>query len=242
MGGQRQNLHAAEWCGSLSASMDRWLDGPATAREGSLVARYPALAIGLLVLLAACAVRPPPTFEVVGIPEREADVYPQAQARQGVMVAVDALLGARAWRAFGAPLADHGILPVLVVISNRSDQRMEVTPADVLLVRGEQVMDSLPIELVARQIEDRQRRIDDTLAVEIRDYLGEVSLEPRQLAPRETYRGVLFFALDAPPRQSRYERFDIFRAAFQSPYRLNVRVTLLESGERPAFGPFAIVR
>jgi len=204
------------------------------------VARYPAITIILLGCLAACAVRSPPAFEVVGIPEREADVYPRATARQGVTVAVDPLLGARASRAFGAPLAEYGVLPVVVVVSNRSDQRVEVSPADVLLARGEQVVDPLPIELVARQIEDRQRRVDATLADEIRDYLEDVSLESRQLAPQETYRGVMFFALDQPPRRSRYERFDIFRSAFGSAYRLNVRVTLLESGERPAFGPFAI--
>lgn len=193
--------------------------------------------IAATFLLGGCA--SVPEYEVVGIPERQADVYPGSMIRSDVAVAANALGERRAGRAFGAPLRELEIMPVNIVISNHSTRRVEVTPSDVLLQRGNRVVDPLPVELVARAIEDWHRRVDDALAAEIRAYLDDVSFVERIITPGESYQGVLFFEV-AKPKRGSLDRFRILSVFGLSPYRMSVRATQLDPRERLAFGPFEL--
>src|SRR5262245_22687947 len=95
--------------------------------------------------LGACA----GTYQVVRMPQREADLYPLSQTQAGVTIAIDEIKdAARAERYFGADLIKARILPVAVVVSNYGQHPVIVKPSDILLHQGKEIVDPLPIEVV----------------------------------------------------------------------------------------------
>jgi hypothetical protein len=64
------------------------------------------------------------TYQVVQVPQRDADLYPLSQTREGVSVAIDEITSSdRAASYFGADLVQVGIIPLVVVISNNGERR-----------------------------------------------------------------------------------------------------------------------
>ena len=181
---------------------------------------------GLAVLaLAACS-----SSQVVQIPEYEADVHPLSQTRSGITIAIDEIKKpARVERLFGSDLTKEGIVPVNVVVSNFSKERISVKPTDVLLSRGKDVVDPVSTDYVAATAK-RQGSV--------RSFEGAM-FRQTVLAPGESYRGVMFFAVPAPKRGIA-SFFSTLLADRESAARIRVGVTNLESGERMVFGPFPL--
>lgn len=202
--------------------------GPGTPAGGAV-----ALIAGLL--LAGCA-----SFRFVELPQREADVYPHAETRSGVSVAVDEIQEPeRSRRYFGADLPSRGILPVVVVVSNHSDHRVVVRPADLLLLQGRDVIDPIPVELVKEIPKDRFLIVTDEAEERIDELYESLTLRETILAPGEHYQGVLFFeGVEPPNRFSRY--FRLLRPFAQPTMKLHLRLTDLETADRVRFGPFGL--
>lgn len=187
------------------------------------------------LLLTACA-----SFRIVELPQREADVYPHAETRAGVSVAVDEIQEPeRSRRYFGADLPGRGILPVLVVVSNHGEHRVAVRPADLLLLQGRDVLDPLPVEIVKEIPKDRFGIVTDETEERIDELYEHLTLRETILAPGEHYQGVLFFeGVEPPNRFSRY--FRLLRPFAHPTMKLHVRLTDLESDDRVRFGPFGL--
>jgi len=204
------------------------------------------LVLCALALLTACARTPVHVYE---LPEREADLYPTADVRQGVTVAVDEIRDRRrSERYFGVDLPGHYILPVQIIVSNRGEGRISVRPEDVLLLEGRQIHDPLPLQEVTVYLEQRRFRGRAEEAEAIWRFFEGLSLREHILAPGETYRAVLFYEMEPPRRETRGERFwrerqDFLRMSplFGQP-RLQLRLVLteLDEAERLRFGPFAV--
>ena len=103
-------------------------------------------------LLAGCA-----SYSVLELPIREADLYPEGETRSGISIAIDEISDpVRVQRYFATDLLRYGILPVQVIVSNYGEHRIAITPSDVLLMRGSQVVGPIPMEVVAQlPIRDR---------------------------------------------------------------------------------------
>jgi hypothetical protein len=189
-------------------------------------------------LLTACGTTP---FEVTRIPQRDAEVYPASQSRQGVAVAVDAIgQKHRAKHYFGAPLTEAGVLPVNLTVSNHGEKPVRVQPGDVLLHFGSRVVDPLPVAKVAGHIQRMHGGMEPEAARELDRYLRQTAFAARLIGPGETYQGVMFFDLgrsEADP----FRHVNVFSVFDAGGYRLEMRVTRRDSGERLAFGPFALV-
>ncbi|MFB3817065.1 MAG: hypothetical protein ACE147_05315 [Candidatus Methylomirabilales bacterium] len=90
-----------------------------------------AVVVGVLGLLAACAGAPP------AIPTAAMATYRLREARAGVQVALDPFfLPARARQAFtgGEDFAEHGLLPVQVILENHSQAEVRVDPREATLI------------------------------------------------------------------------------------------------------------
>ena len=175
----------------------------------------------LAVALSACS----SSYRVVQVPQYGADLYPQAQTRSGITVAVDEMKSPeRVQRLFGTDLIKEGILPVNVVVSNFGRQRLLLKPSDILFYQGKEVVDPLPPETV--------------MAASKRDYRNAL-LKETTVYPNETYRGILFFAAPAPRRG--LERFFASLSLYPDDApKMRVAMTNLESGERILFAPFSL--
>ena len=180
------------------------------------------------------------SYELVQPPTREADVFPHAELQDGIAIAVDEIgEPQRARRYFGADLKEKGILPVQVIVSNRSDDRVEVRPSDVLLHRGREVLDPLPLEHVLAIPKRRGLFVTDATEDQLNAFYESISFRETVLAPGETYQGVFFF--DRPERRERGTRFFRLVSLYREPsLRLRVVATNLETRERIGFGPFGI--
>lgn len=177
-------------------------------------------------------------FEVVRLPERAADVYPNAHIRDSVAVAAEAIARDRRSRLyFGAPLAGEGVLPVRVVVTNHSDRRLRLTPEGVLLAHRGRALDPLPNELVARAIERARGQDAVKAGQEIRRYLGQVALDDTVVSPGQTGGGVVFFQL-AEEADPGYERVTVLGGSGADPLELTVQLTGDGQGQRWRFGPF----
>lgn len=185
--------------------------------------------------LAGCASTRP---DLAAMPQRDADLYPWARKQAGVVVAVDQIVDPeRMQRYFGADLLEHAVLPVNVIVSNRSDRRITVGPADVLLVQDREVIDPLPLAQVA-QVAARASGDDD--AAEYAGDLAEVALRQQTLAPNQSYQGVLFFPYARPERVAGGDTFHAILRLFDRGLRMNVGVTDASTGARLHFGPFRL--
>src|SRR6185436_11316572 len=150
----------------------------------------------LAFVLSACA----SSYRVVQVPQYGADLYPQAQTRSGITVAVDEMNNAgRVERLFGADLIKEGILPVSVVVSNFGKQRVLLKPSDILFYQGNEVIDPLPVEMVMATAK-RQKYLRSSTERQVDRFFGDAMLKETAVSPNETYRGIMFFAVPAPKR------------------------------------------
>lgn len=191
--------------------------------------------IGMLAL-PGCA-----SYEVVQIPRRDADLYPLAQNKEGITVAVDQITdAARAKQYFGADLFPEGIVPINVVFSNHSGRRLLVKPSDILMQRSTSIVDPIPAAAAAEIAKRNYRRLKSRTEQQIDEYFEELTLRETVLVPEQTYQGVLFFQATRP--DERHDRFftvmNLFR---QGALRVQIGVTDLETHQRLHFGPFPIL-
>jgi hypothetical protein len=196
-----------------------------------------ALLYALLALaIAGCA----GSYRVVQVPQYGADLYPQAQTRSGVTVAIDEMKTSdRVERLFGADLIKEGILPVSVVVSNFGKQRLLLKPSDLLLYRGKEVIDPIPVEMVMSIAKRQKSFLRASTREEVDKYFEEATFKETALNPSETYRGVMFFALPAPKRlmDRFFTSWNVYRDGGP---KMRMGLTNLDSGERVLFSPFPV--
>jgi hypothetical protein len=200
------------------------------------------LSTGLAILLVAglvgggCA-----SYDLVHPPARAADVYPDAHGRSGIVVAVDEITQPkRAERYFGADLLQHGIVPVQIVVSNHSKDRIQIKPADILLQHGRQILDPLPLDRVVAIPASKGLFITDGAEESLQKFYEGIAFRETVVAPGDSYQGVLFFQAERPQRKSGSRFFRVVSAYLQPELRLRVLSTNLETRERLGFGPFAV--
>jgi hypothetical protein len=190
----------------------------------------------IAVGLAGCA----STYQVVQVPQREADLYPLSETRQGVSVAVDEVTSSdRAASYFGADLVRVGIVPLVVVISNNGAHRIDIKPADILLTRGTQIIDPLRLETVVAMAEKEHGPVSSATQKAIAGYFEGVAFSERVLPPGATYQGVMFFSI---PRQTvaSDSMFSAMTLFHESGMWIQVGARDLDTGNRVRFGPFSV--
>jgi len=194
----------------------------------------------LLPLVALAVSACSSSYRVVQVPQYGADLYPQAQTRSGVTVAIDEMKTSdRVERLFGADLIKEGILPVNVVVSNFGKQRLVLKPSDILLHQGREVIDPIPVEMVMGTAKRQKMFLRSTTQAEVDKYFEEATFKETTLFPNETYRGVMFFAV--PPQKKLMDRFfTSWSVNRDGGPKVRVGLTNIDSGERVLFAPFAI--
>ena len=190
-----------------------------------------------LVLQLSCA-----SYELVQLPVRDAALYPFAESKAGLAVAIDQMYDSeRARKYFGVDLIDKGILPIQLIVSNHGNRRVTIRPADVLMLQGRGVIDPLPIEKVTEFPKSEGLWITDKAGEQIDAYFAELALKEMIVPPGETVRGVLFFEINAKAkRRSRY--FRLLSLYPQPSFHLHLVITDLEKNKRIPFGPFGVYR
>ena len=197
--------------------------------------------LGLLGILALAACTT--AYEIVEIPTRDAELYPLAQSKDGITVAVDEITSSeRSKQYFGVDLFKEGIVPLNVVISNHTDRRLLVNPADMLLLRGRQsVVDPVPLHMVTNLVVRDYGWLKSDANKELNEHFEDLSLQEMVLMPDQVYQGVLFFKAAEPDRyKSRNRHFTVMSLYRQGALNLQVSIADLETQERMYFGPFPI--
>lgn len=198
--------------------------------------------VGVLALgLAACS--SPSPYVVVEMPEREADLYPLSQTKEGITVAVDEITDMdRSKQFFGVDMFKQGIVPINVVISNHTERKQLVSPSDILLLRGRQsVVDPLPVQTITNLVDRDYWYLDSRTKRRINEHFEDLTLREMVLMPNEVYHGVLFFQAARPDKDyedSRY--FTVMSLYRQGSLNIQVSIADLETRERKHFGPFPI--
>jgi len=183
--------------------------------------------------LTACANE----FTVVQIPLRNADLYPRSLAKGGVTVAVDAITdNERVMAYFGVDLLKAKILPVNIIFSNHGNGRYIIKPSDILLLRGNEVMDPMPFETVVEVAKDLHAGISAKTARQVSAYFSNLALQDTMLAPQQTHQGVMFFKI----KENEEEASDfLIRKLFrEGSMKINIGVTDAATGERIQFALF----
>ncbi|HET8701139.1 MAG TPA: hypothetical protein VFL97_05690 [Nitrococcus sp.] len=172
------------------------------------------------------------------IPVRDAGLYPLSQTLAEISVGVDPLEEPqRVVRYFGVNLLEQGIMPVVITISNHGSSRTEVNPADILLRRGNSVIDPLPLEDVINKVTDW--RMSEETATQAKHYLRNLSFQDRVLMAGDTYQGVLFFPVqrESDTSDSGFAVIDVFSGYL---LKLTVVVSDLNEKELYTYGPFTL--
>ena len=191
----------------------------------------------MTLALAGCA----SSYQVVEVPQREADLYPYSQTRNGLTVAVDEIASSdRAARYFGANLVRMGVVPVVVVVSNNGVARIDLKPSDVLVRQGTEIIDPLPLETVVAMVKSQHGHLLPSTQKEIAGYFDAVVFKNRVLTPAETYQGVLFFPI-APQQKNPDSLFSSMSLFHESGLQVVVGARDLDTGNRMRFGPFPLV-
>lgn len=179
-------------------------------------------------------------YQVVKLPEREADLYPLSQTRAQVTIAIDEIANTeRGWRYFGADLISEGILPVVVVVSNYGMDRVVVRPSDVLAHRGIEIVDPVPIETVIAIATKQRGSLDSKTHERVENYFRELAFRETVLMHTETYQGVIF--LPAQRHKSGSDTlFTMLNLFSESWLKVDVAVRDLEGDTRLRFGPFSV--
>ena len=181
------------------------------------------------VFLAAVLVGCAGSYQAAQIPKYEADLYPQSETKAGITIGIDEInRPERAQRYFGADLTAEGIVPVYVAVSNHGQRRVVVKPSDVLLHRGNEVVDALSPQAVAAAAKRPSEKSFANLA-----------LKETVLSPSETYHGVVFFAA-AKPKGAVERLLSALSGSRESGARIRVGLTSVDTGERVLFGPFPL--
>jgi hypothetical protein len=169
------------------------------------------------MILTGCA-KP---FQAVEPPARDADIYPEAQTHAGLTVAVDEI-GApdRTRTYFGVDLRNKDILPVMIVFTNHDDDRFRIRPSDVLLLDGNNVIDPIPDEEMARIV---------------RGNTG-LFLQETEIPAKGSYRGILFYRV----KKGDSGLYGKVERLFTGKLSMRVLVSDLDSKERLTFGPFPL--
>ena len=198
--------------------------------------------IGIMTLgLTACS--SPTRYEIVEMPQREADLYPLSETKDGITVAVDEITNTeRSMQYFGVDMFKHGIVPVNVVISNHTERKQLVSPMDVLLLRGRQaVIDPLPIQSITSLVNRDYWYFDERTYNQVREYFNDLTMQEMVLMPNEVYQGVLFFKAVELDKVYRDDgNFNVTSLYPKKSLNIKVSVADLETRERMHFGPFPI--
>jgi hypothetical protein len=190
----------------------------------------------LALALLSCA----SPYQVVQLPEREADLYPLSQTRQEITIAIDEITSAqRGERYFGANLIREGILPLVVVVSNYGAHPIVVKPSDVLVHRGNEIVDPLPIETVTAIAMNRHWFLRSNTEREVESYFKGLAFKETVLMHDETYQGVIFFPVPRPKRSSD-TLFTMMSLFGDSRLQVHVGARDLETHNRLRFGPFSL--
>jgi hypothetical protein len=199
--------------------------------------RLRALMLSSLVLaLLSCA----SSNQIVQLlPERDADLYPLSQTREGITIAIDEITGAqRGHRYFGWNLTREGILPLVVVVSNHGAHRIVVKPSDVLVHRGNEIVDPMPIETVIAIAKNQYwAPLHSKTEKDLENYFNWLAFKETVLMREETYQGVIFLALPRPKKSSDTLPLGLFA---DSRMQVRVGVSDLDTHSRWRFGPFAL--
>jgi hypothetical protein len=177
------------------------------------------------------------------MPQREADLYPLSETKDGITVAVDEITNTeRSKQYFGVDMFKHGIVPVNVVISNHTARKQLVSPVDVLLLRGRQaVIDPLPIQSITNLVNRDYWYFDERTYNQLSEYFSDLTMQEMVLMPNQVYQGVLFFkAVDLDKAYRDDSNFKVTRLYPKSSLNIKVSVADLETRERMHFGPFPI--
>jgi hypothetical protein len=192
--------------------------------------------MSLALGLADCASAP---FQVVQIPQRAADLYPVSQTKRGVTVAIDEIRSPdRVERYFGTNLRGQDVLPLAIIISNNSEHQIAVTPADVLLQQGGEVIDPTPLRMVIAMAEAPYRLGSKTRA-QVNKYFQELAFTEVILPQGANYQGVIFFSV---PRHRRPADDSFSMLALFPDYRMRLQIDVRDT-EYPRqlrFGPFTL--
>ena len=208
-----------------------------TSRRVSDMSRLSlSMLMSLALGLAGCAGS---SYQVVQIPQRAADLYPVSQTKSGVTVAIDEIRSPdRVEKYFGTNLTRHGVLPLEIIISNNSEHQIVVTPADVLLHQGGQVIDPVPLPMVVAMAEAPYRLRSKTRA-QVDKYFQELAFTDVILPKGANYQGVIFFSV---PRHRRPadDSFSLLPLFPEYRMRLQIGVRDAENQGRLQFGPFTL--
>jgi hypothetical protein len=182
--------------------------------------------------LTACATE----YRVVQIPLRNADLYPRSLRRGEITVAVDGITDRdRVMAYFGVDLIKEQILPINIIVSNHGNGRYIITPSDVLLLKGNEVIDPMPVETVLEVVKELHGRMSDKTTRLVTAYFSYLALQETMLAPRESHQGVLFFKI----KKDEEDRYFIIKKLFRDgSMKISVGVMNLETGERFHFDLF----
>jgi hypothetical protein len=188
------------------------------------------------ILLSGCA-----SYDLVALPLRAADLYPGAQSEGDVSVAAQAFSDPfRVQAYFGANLLAYQLLPVEVTVSNHGDRPVRVQPAGVLVLRGDEVIDPLPVEIVAELPARNRWFVSDETREELREFYAGLAFRDTAVAPGSTYHGVMFFRVPEP--RGRVERALRVWQPFSMPTLHLFAAVDVDRGERLRFGPFGLLR
>lgn len=169
--------------------------------------------IGIFIA-AGCAHR---QFRIPPLPSRGADLYPQGQNKNGLIVAVDDYFDEdKSYQTFGLDFTERNILVLEVIISNRSNRIYQIQSSEVLLLRADQIIYPL---LASEAWPERY----------INEYLNTVELKSMVINPGETKHGLLYFRLPQEPEKPEHSRFSTL---WPYNYSLRMAATQVEGGDR----------
>jgi hypothetical protein len=159
-------------------------------------------------------------YAVVDMPLRDAGLYPLSHTYADFSIAIDEFSNPdRSMRYFGADLIGSGILPV-----------------DVLMRKGNKVIDPLPGSIVTELIKSEESYNKETRKL-IENHIAELMLKETVVFPRDNQRGVLFFpVLEQRAQHEYFSRIPLFTEGL----KLHVMATNMDTGERKMFGPYSI--
>ena len=180
-------------------------------------------------------------YRVVEIPLRDADLYPRAQKKAEITVAVDEITDPeRVKRYFGADLIKAEILPINIVVSNHGEGRYIIKPSDVLLLEGKEVVDPVPVETVAEIAIEEHGLAPTKTAQQINAFFSNLALKETVLTRQESYQGILFFKTTKRDTWKEGHDFMIMKLFREGSFKIYIVVTNIETGERVHFGPISL--
>jgi len=173
-------------------------------------------------------------YTVVQIPLRNADLYPRSLTRDDVTAAVDGITDReRVVTYFGADLLKVKILPVNIIFSNHGKGRYIIKPSDVMLLKGNEAIDPMPVETVVEVAKELHSRISAKTGRQVNAYFSSLALQETALTPQESYQGVMFFKIKENEEDA--GNFIIRKLFREGTMKMYIGVTNVEAGERIHF-------